>query len=340
MAAQTSASAKNGAGGEYRGLDLGTSRIVLAKMNGEKPKFEAQLNAFLGINYSRMTETMLEREGILHRRLQDQILPFGNRVDEFANMFGGDTRRPMRNGLLNPDEPEGLEVLEGIVEQLCGKAGKARKVCFSVPGAPPGRESDLIFHEKAIATFLQELGYETKSINEGLAVVYSLLSDTHFTGIGISFGGGMCNACVAYLGLPALTLCTTRAGDYIDRSAASVTGETPITVRMYKETGFSLEGEPATHLDEALSVYYDDVIQGVAEALERELGSCKTLPRFKEPIPLVCSGGTSRVKGFLHRFKRSVDKLDLPVKISQVWQAKDVLNSTATGTLMAAMTDM
>ena len=68
-------------------------------------------------------------------------------------------------------------------------------------------------------------------------MVYSELKDANFTGIGMSFGGGMCNICLAYLGLPVLTIATTRAGDYIDQSAASVTGETPTTVRLHKENG-------------------------------------------------------------------------------------------------------
>ena len=55
----------------------------------------------------------------------------------------------------------------------------------------------------------EKLGYQAKVINEGLAVVYSELKDANFTGIGMSFGGGMCNICVAYLGLPVLTVATT-----------------------------------------------------------------------------------------------------------------------------------
>ena len=78
-----------------------------------------------------------------------------------------------------------------------------------------------------------------------------------------SFGGGMCNICVAYLGLPVLTFCTVRAGDYIDHSAASVTGETPVTVRMHKESDFSLKGQSAISMDQALALYYNDVVRNV-----------------------------------------------------------------------------
>src|SRR5260370_26540284 len=67
-----------------KGLDLGTSRIVLATLSGEKVKFVPQLNAFVDIPYSKMTERMLSNENILHRIEGRHIYAYGNRADEFA----------------------------------------------------------------------------------------------------------------------------------------------------------------------------------------------------------------------------------------------------------------
>ena len=50
-----------------KGLDLGTSRIVLATLNGQDVNFTPQLNAFVDIPFSKMTEQMLGREHILHQ---------------------------------------------------------------------------------------------------------------------------------------------------------------------------------------------------------------------------------------------------------------------------------
>src|SRR4051794_21789109 len=49
-----------------KGLDLGTSRIVLGTLNGQKVDFTPQLNAFVAMPYSKMTEQMLAPEDILH----------------------------------------------------------------------------------------------------------------------------------------------------------------------------------------------------------------------------------------------------------------------------------
>src|SRR5579872_747478 len=79
-----------------KGLDLGTSRIVLATLNGEEVDFSPQLNAFVDIPYSKMTEQMLAREQIMHRVEGDHIYAYGNRADEFAKFLDGETRRPMQ----------------------------------------------------------------------------------------------------------------------------------------------------------------------------------------------------------------------------------------------------
>jgi hypothetical protein len=181
-------------------------------------------------------------------------------------------------------------------------------------------------------------------VNEGLAIVHSELKDANFTGIGMSFGGGMCNICLAYLGLPVLTVATTRAGDYIDQSAASVTGETPTTVRLHKEnateSGFIIDGTAGGSIDRALSVYYTDVIETAATALQTAMAESKKLPRFTAPIPIVCAGGTTMAGNFLAKFKSVIAETELPVRISEVYLAKDPLNATAKGALVGAMLNM
>jgi hypothetical protein len=323
-----------------KGLDLGTSRIVLATLNGEKAKFTPQLNAFTEIPYAKMTEKMLSNEGILHAIEGSRIYAYGNRADEFAKFMNGDARRPMQSGLLNPNEPKNLQMIELLIEHLCGSASKGEKLCFSIPSSPPERKSDLIFHERSVLAILEKLGYEAQSVNEGLAVVYAELKDANFTGIGMSFGGGMCNICLAYLGLPVFTLATTRAGDYIDQSAASVTSETPTTVRLHKESGFPLNGAGGNSIDNALSVYYADVIDTAVKSLAAAMAKTKKLPRFSGPIPVVCAGGTSMAKGFLAELKKAIARNELPVKISDVYLAKDPANATAKGALVAAMLNM
>ena len=325
---------------QYRGLDIGTSRIVMAQSEDDRPQYVATLNAFLTLPYTRMTEQMLEREGFTFRVEGREIVAYGNRVDEFANIFGGDTRRPMQSGLLNPAEPRSLQMVELAIEELCGRGRRGEKICFSVPSAHDGHEADLIYHEQTLSQYLESLGYEARSINEGLAVVLAELKATNFTGIGISFGGGMCNVCVAYLGLPVLSFATEHAGDYIDHAAAAVTGETPTTVRLHKESEFRLDRATSSNLDQALSVYYFDMINAVVEKLQQTLTSTRKLPRLDAAVPIVFSGGSALIGGFQPVLKKAIKLCGIPIEISDVRPAKSSVNATAKGTLVAATMNM
>lgn len=322
-----------------KGLDLGTSRIVLATLNGEEVDFSPQLNAFVDIPYSKMTEQMLSREHILHQVDDDHIYVYGNRADEFAKFLDGDTRHPMQGGLLNPTDQECADdrtaaratVRQGVggreaVPQLAECTARSR-LGPHLPRALGARH-------------LRETWLSGEGDQRRAGCCLFRLKDANFTGIGMSFGAGMCNMCVAYLGLPVLSVATTRAGDYIDHSAASVTGETPTTVRLHKENGFTLDGMTNGPIDRALCVYYADVIETAVEALQNAMAELKKLPNFHRPIPLVCAGGTAMARDFLPRLQAMIGEAELPVRISDVYLAKDPLNATAKGALVGAMLNM
>ena len=123
------------------------------------------------------------------------------------------------------------------------------------------------------------MGYQVKSINEGLAVVYSELESSNYTGIGISCGGGLCNVCVAYLSVPVLSFSIPRAGDYIDTNAASITGERANRVRIAKEDSFHFNGFFADKLQQVLSVYYDEMIQSLVQGMKQAFSNSRNLPK-------------------------------------------------------------
>src|SRR5437660_12102436 len=87
------------------GLDVGTSRIVVARNTERKYQYEAELNAFVTLPYSKLAQSLLERENVFHEVQGAEIVVAGNDAQKFAEVFHVETRRPMRNGVLNPQEP-------------------------------------------------------------------------------------------------------------------------------------------------------------------------------------------------------------------------------------------
>jgi hypothetical protein len=174
-------------------------------------------------------------------------------------------------------------------------------------------------------------------IEEGLAVVFGELSAANFSGIGISCGSGLCNICLAVLSVPVISFSTPRAGDFIDAQAALVTGDMATHTRMQKEQVFRLHGMNGDRLNNALSVYYDEVIDNLVKSLRENISAAQSLPRLKQAIPLVLAGGTAMPEGFQERFRAALEANELPVKLSEIRVSADPLKSTARGALMAAL---
>jgi hypothetical protein len=335
---RTGESEAGGEGGAV-GLDVGTSRIVMAGgPNGHKALI--QLNAFVGVPYSKMTEAILVQNKMVYHRNGKELFVFGNDSERFASFFNAVPRRPMQLGVLNPQEPMGQQLIQAIIESIVPRARKNELLCFSVPGRGVGAETNLVYHEAILKNFLQSLGYEAKPINEGLAVVFAELQNENFTGIGISCGGGMCNVCVAFLSVPMLSFSIPMGGDYIDRSVSDVVDESITRVRLIKEESLDLSRQPKDKVTSALHIYYDEVINSLVVKLREEFENSRQLPKLERAIPIVLSGGTAKPKGFLQKFEAAVKTGGFPVQISDVRLATDPMTATARGCYIAAMSEV
>ena len=320
------------------GLDVGTSRIVAARNVEGKYRYQSELNAFLTLPYSRLTESLLQREGVFHEAKGQELVVAGNDAQKFAEVFHAETRRPMRNGVLNPDEPHAASVVRRIIARLAGTAAaEGQKAFFSVPAPVAGDRGTIEFHEASLRQILSELGYEPSPIEEGLAVIFGELERSNFTGLGISCGSGLCNICLAMLSVPVFSFSVPKAGDFIDTNAAAVTGEVSTRVRIHKEENFRLNGMGGDRLQNAITVYYRDVIDTLIDALRSQITASQRMPKLDQAIPVVLSGGTAMPPGFAEQFTTSLHASGLPLRISEVRLSPDALNSTARGALMAAL---
>ena len=323
------------------GLDVGTSRIVVAQKSGELYQYESQLNAFVAIPHSKITEAVLERERIPHATVGDEIIVHGNESEKFAGILNAEMRRPMSGGVLDAKEPESLRMIREIITLMVGPVRREQqRMCFTVPAAPLGAQDSLTYHEATLRQILTELGYHPNSINEGLAVIYSELESSNYTGIGVSLGGGLCNVCLAYLSVPVMSFSIPKAGDFIDSSAAAMTGERANRIRLTKEDSFHFNGFFADKIHQVIGVYYDDMIRSLVSALNEAFARTKDLPKFNRPVPMVLSGGTALPPGFRERFEKLLAEQDFPVTVSDIRMAQNPLHATAKGALVYALSDL
>jgi hypothetical protein len=322
------------------GIDVGTSRIVGCRGDGQNaPTVAADLNAFIELPRIPAIQSSLRQRKVPFLTRTDKLLVCGTWSLTFADLFHAELRRPMQSGVVNPGEPIAMEVMHEVFERLIGlgSAGSDRLV-FSVPS--PGVDasetptsSQLTNHESLLTALFGRLGYNATAVKEGEALVYAECADTDFSGIGISFGAGLCNVAMTYLAVPILDFSIARGGDYIDSSAATVLSEKASRVRMVKEKSFSLSNASEDPVLRAVRIFYEEVIEAVIEKLVAVFRLSPDIPRLDEPIPLIVGGGTALPSGFRQTFASAIHQSELPVRISEVRMAADPLNAVARGAL-------
>lgn len=319
-----------------KGLDVGTMNLIAAERAGDKTTLTQQRNLFVEIEYSDVAEKMLARSDVLYIKKDNQVFIVGEDALNFANIFNTITRRPMQRGILSRDEKSAIPMIRLIIERLVGKPKKNNElIYYTSPARPVDQPQDTLYHQKTIESILRKMNYKPKVINEGMAVVYSELADNQFTGMGISFGAGMTNMCLAHYGVPVMTAAVARGGDWVDYQASEATGYTKDKVTAIKEREFEINPDnPSGEVQSALTIYYDNLVDYVIRTLQKELNKARVEEGLS--IPIAVTGGTSAAKGFKDLFETRVFEADLPFEVSKVKMARSPLYSVAMGTLVAA----
>jgi hypothetical protein len=182
------------------------------------------------------------------------------------------------------------------------------------------------------------MGYDAEPINEGMSVIYSELANESFTGLGVSFGAGMTNVCLAYYAVPVMKFSVARGGDWVDQQAAQATGTPVDKVTSIKEEDFELDfTTDVGGVEGALSIYYENLLDYVIERVVEEVDEEDVEEGLD--VPVVVTGGTAMPPGFLDLFRDHLEDADIPFSISAVSIAQEPLYSVARGALVAARSD-
>lgn len=325
-----------------KGLDVGTANLLsaLQKTDGQVV-VKRERNMFLEIPVDfRRNRTMLTKLNVPYVSHRDRLFVLGDSSFSLANMFGREVRRPMEDGFLSPAEQDAIPMIRFIIERLLGAPSVDQEpVYFCVPAPSIDRDNDTIYHQGVVEGLMRKLGYKPTAINEGHAVVYSELAERDFTGIGISCGGGMFNVCVAYKTIPAVTFSVSRGGDWIDAHVAKVMGMSRTRATDIKEApGLNLM-EPRNREEEAVVLYYRNLIEYVLRNLAERFRLAHDVPSFTDPVEVVVAGGTSLVGGFVDVFAQELKRVDFPLRVATVRRAEDPLTSVVRGCLIAAALD-
>lgn len=333
------------------GCDIGTMFCVCAKpVGGEKAKITSMRNMFLPVSdhmgSSEISNTQIDY--VEAKESEDEpgaLYIIGEDSYRFANMFNEKVRRPMSKGVISANEIDALDVLTLMLEKLIGGKVDNGYCVYSIPEAAIDIDTPpVLYHEKVFSMIFSKLGYKSEPLNEAMAIIFSECKKEKMSGIAISFGAGLTNIACSYKGIPTLTFAVSRAGDWIDESAAASLGIIPNRITSVKEKNdFDLinpfcKDKKERRVKNAVSFYYKALIEYVLKVIANKFNEDADGLQINEKIPIIVSGGTSKPKGFLELFKEVFNEFsNFPYEISEIRQAKDPLSAVAEGSLLYAI---
>jgi actin-like ATPase involved in cell morphogenesis len=328
-----------------KGLDVGTSFIVLSQEVNNKIIYKDFRDAFYVIKPTTPVATKMIEKGlagkVFIKDADGSFILLGKDAIEKAIERNDNAKRPMNKGVVSAKEKDAKRVLAFILKEVAGQASSPNeKIVFCVPAQPVDQEDedfDIGYHEDVVKSILGSCGYDARSINEAEALCYAELEDEDYTGIGVSCGAGMTNVCVMLNGEPTVVFSTTKSGDWIDRMSAVATGEKDSIVQAEKEAGDFTIGESNNNVVlAAISSYYERLIDYTTKQLSSALTNHKSLPKFKNPLTVVVAGGTSQARGYIEQFTQKLQNNGFPLSIKVVKHASDPLHSVSKGCLIAS----
>jgi hypothetical protein len=328
-----------------KGLDVGTSFIVLSKDNEGSVEYKDFRDAFYIIKPTTPVATKMIEKGLAGKIFikdeDNSFIILGKDALEKAIERNDTAKRPMYRGVVSAKEKDAKRILAFILKEVVGTASESgEKLVFCVPAQPVDQQDedfDVGYHEDVVKTVLAECGYDARAINEAEALCYAELEGDDYTGIAISCGAGMTNVCVMLNGEPTVVFSTTKSGDWIDRMSAVATGETDSVVQAEKEGGdFKIGEQNDNPVLSAVSAYYDRLIDYTTKQLAFALTGHKSLPKFKHPLKIVIAGGTSQAKGYIEKFREKLTENNFPLSVKEVVHSSDPLHAVSKGCLIAS----
>jgi hypothetical protein len=337
---------------KYIGFDSGTMNLVSAAPTADnKIELKNLRNMFLKVTPDDVSSTEMSQSNLNYVEEKDDngvvqnIYIIGEDTFRFANIFGANVNRPMKNGVISTDEIDSQDILTLMVEKLIGKSNGA--ICvYSVPAQAVDEEIPPVsYHEMVWNNIFETLGYKAIALNEAQSIIFSECKSSNFSGIAISWGCGLTNVASCYKGIPTIKFSVNRGGDWIDKETAKSLGIPVVTrITKFKESELDLTSNQAFMKDKkklsmnmALTHYYKQIIDHVLNNFIEQFNNSSNGLEIDEEIPIVISGGTSLPKGFLNLFIERFNeqyKEKFPYQVSEIRMVEDPLNSVAKGCLI------
>lgn len=325
-------------------LDIGTRHLRSLRREGGRLVGRKNHAVYLSLPDRPGQRRILEKAAIPFATCDGSLLVIGQSAVETADMLDVPCIPLLMGSRLPEGDPVARQVLTSLVDCLLPIAARSGEVCWM---SIPGPVDDDSVERRFFTQLIRLKGYQPQIVQPGLAIVLAELGQQEFTGIGCDFGSGYTRTTLAYHGIERLSTCLDKGSDWVDSRLAESEGcilfdsegnryLNTTSIARWKQVNLISVHKPITEREQQLSLLCEQLIAETLQAVRRELADGPVLRTIREPLPVVCAGGLTRVPGFLELMRSMIREAHLPITISEVRPCAEADYVVTRGSLILA----
>lgn len=304
------------------GLDLGTTEFRAIRDSGGELISRSCRALYLVLSDTPGHRRLLEHTHGRYATCGDDLVVLGDDAVECAAMLDLPTLPLLRDGLLPSGDPVARQIVALTVEAVLPQASRHGEICcLTIPGGYELTED----YQSLDVRFLKQLvslrGYSPQLISAGHATVLAELSESSFSGLGISLGATNCDFALIHCGR--------------ELGRCSIAGQ------IGELTEELLLQDQRSDLDQTKQEAWMRNFQRQLTAIFTEArdtllikGSLKLMP---QPTSVICTGGITLADGFVRPLQLAWNRSNWPIKTSQIRIAPNPRFTIARGGLIQAI---
>ena len=313
-------------------LDIGTRHLRSLRCEGGRLIGRKNHAVYVALPDQPNQRRMLEKASIGYATCSGGLLVIGQAALETADLLQVPCIPLLMNSQLPEADPVARQVLTSLIDCLLPPALEEGDRCWTViPGAI---DDDLSAERRFFTQLIRLRGYQPRFFSPGLAVALAELESTGFCGVVCDFGAGVTRTTLAIRGRESISTCIRKGSNWIDERVAEseecILWDSDghrylnsVAISRWKQANLVSVLKPVTEREQRLSLVCEELITETLRSLDRQLAGKSVVSTIPGPLPLICSGGLSRLSGFPELLHDMTRKANLPIEISEVRRCSD-----------------
>ena len=307
-------------------LDFGSSEFRCLRQHSSLLTGRKSPAVYASLPSDEADQNLLKQMRIPAIRSDDSLIVVGAMALDLAKAMRIPCVPLLIDGLVPTNDPLGRQLISTILDSILPDHGDGT-ACGLISRSAVDFEqtTDLQLY----AQLLRLKGFQPVPISSASVVASAELGRDQFTGMVFDWGASGASLGAYRFGETLLERSLVNGGNLIDERMAKVRNRfswdregnrylDTSTIETWKQSAGINIDQPRSDDETLLSEIYREQLLNILTRFKSALNASSAAWMFSSPVKLVCSGGCTRIGGFLPLLAGLVAKLDLPVNVSEI----------------------